>query len=135
MCELALIGAQAKGLRLLGMISGLHHELEVQLVEDAWARRYFPETDSVARVTWNGCSCSLLKGLGSSGQARSEAHVAGPGYAFRRGIAATVMAFGGARLLIAKNQEVGVERPRRANLAQFLRFGVSAHDAFIAIVP
>lgn len=135
MCEVALIGARAEGFRLLGLLSGPHHELDVQLVEDQQLRRWFPENESVARVTWNGCSCSLLKGLGSASGTPSEAHVAGPGYLFRRGIAAAVMAFGGARLLITRDGGADGVAPRVANLGQFLRFGVSAADAVIAIVP
>jgi hypothetical protein len=130
-----LVGANTDGYRLLRMLNGAHDELDVQLVADPRARSSFPETDSVARVTLNGCSCSLLKGLGSCERKASEAHVAGPGYAFRRGIAATVMAFGGARLLITRNSEQWSGPPRAANLAQFLRFGVSPRDALIAIVP
>lgn len=135
MCELAFIGARAEGFKLISMLGGPHQELDVEVVHDPRVRSAFPDSDTVVRVTTNGCSCSLLKGLGTRGQAREDAHVAGAGYAFRRGIAAAVVAFGGARLVIMRNGEPVAEETRLASLRNFLRFGVTPADELVAIVP
>lgn len=133
MCRLALIGAAVDASRLLRILSGPNEELDAQLVVDDRRKAAFPSADSVVSVTLEGCSCALLKGLGHADRSPSDAHVAGPGYAFRRGLAAAAMAFGGVRLLIA---EPGVYREgpvRAAKLGQFLRFGLMPDDWLIRI--
>ena len=134
MCELALVGAEGDAVQLLGMLGGSHNELDASLASDAESST-FPSTDTVVRVTLGGCSCALLKGLGSAGRSSDDAHVAGPGYAFRRGIAAVALACGGARLRIVRGGQACESPPRVASLGDFLRFGLTPRDAFIAIVP
>lgn len=135
MCRMALIGAAADSTRLLSLLNGPNNELDALLVADGAITSAFPRADVVVSVTLGGCSCVLLEGLGHTGRKRSDAHVAGPGYAFRRGLAAAAMAFGGVRLLVASPGVCHEGSLRVANLGHFLRFGLMPDDWLIAITP
>lgn len=131
MCELALVGAETESFRLLA----IWEDLDVEVEQRARLREAFSSADSVVRVTIGGCSCELLQGLGSSGARGYEPHVVGPAYAFRKGIAAASVAFGGVRLRIAKGAAVADVVPRVTSLGDFLRFGLNEDESFVAIVP
>lgn len=136
MCTLALIGAEVEAGRLLSLFNGPNNELDATLEGEASLVEWFPASHSVVRVTLGGCSCALLRGLGQQSVAAStEAHVAGPGYAFRRSIAAAAVAYGGIRLMIRTPGHRPVHRLRVASLGQFLRFGLVPNDGLIAIAP
>lgn len=135
MCRLALIGAAADSARLLSLLNGPNNELDAKLVADGAITAAFPRADAVVSVTLGGCSCVLLEGLGHYGRMRSDAHVAGPGYAFRRGLAVAAMAFGGVRLLVMKPGVCHEGSLRVASLGQFLRFGLMPDDWMIAVTP
>lgn len=121
---------------MLSVLSGSSDDLDVEAESDSSLLGWFPDTDTVVRVTRNGCSCQLLQGLGQrSGAAMADAHVAGPGYAFRRGIAAATLAFGGVRLLIHKDGEHQLQLPRVTGLGEFLRLGLTSDGGILAIVP
>jgi hypothetical protein len=135
MCRLAFIGAEADATSLLSILNGPGNEVEARLVSDQELSDSFPQADTVVQITINGCSCALLKGLGLAGQAPREAHVAGPGYIFRRGLAAATVAFGGVRLLVQANGASVEKHVRIARLGHFLRFGLMPDDRLIAIVP
>jgi hypothetical protein len=135
MCELALVGAETESFRLLGIWVDSQQDLDVELVQQRELLDAFPATDSVVRVTVGGCSCALLRGLGSSGAPAREAHVVGPAYAFRKGIAAASAVFGGVRLRIVKGAVVADVAPRVMSLGDFLRFGLNDEDSFVAIMP
>jgi hypothetical protein len=134
MCRFALIGAEAEADRLLSLFNGPNNELDAVVEGETTLLEWFPAGHSVVRVTLDGCSCALLRGLGHHSVATStEAHVAGPGYAFRRGIAAAAVAYGGIRLMIHQAGGRPVHGLRVASLGQFLRFGLVANDGLIAI--
>jgi hypothetical protein len=133
MCAVALVGAEAAAFPLLEMLTGRHNELDVAVVNETEQVPAGAPADTVVRVTLDGCSCSLLQGLGSL--PGNEAHVAGPGYVFRSVIAAAVLRFGGVRLRIVKGGVPSEAAPRVTRLQDFLRFGLLPTDTFIAIVP
>lgn len=133
MCRLAFIGAEADPTSLLSILNGPGNEVEARVVSEL--NDSFPQTDTVVRVTIDGCSCALLKGLGLAGRAPREAHVAGPGYTFRRALAAATVAFGGVRLLVQANDPSSEGQVRIARLGKFLRFGLMPDDRLIEILP
>ncbi|HVY25761.1 MAG TPA: hypothetical protein VHB79_04390 [Polyangiaceae bacterium] len=135
MCRFALIGAEVEAARLLSLFNGPNNELDAAIERDAGLLDWFPAGHAVVRVTLHGCSCALLKGLGHHCAARgSDAHVAGPGYLFRRSIAAAAVAYGAVRLMIHQAGGGPVRGLRCATLGQFLRFGLATDDGLITIL-
>lgn len=136
MCDIALVGARADPPQLCDVLGSAGAYFDTDLPEPALLGR-FPPRDAVLRVTLNGCSCALLEGLGRSGRRNAEAHVAGPGYAFRRALAAAALRFGEVLLLTYSTSSARVlneDLPRRATtLSAFLRFGLQPDDALVCI--
>ena len=129
------MGAEAHATRLLDFLNGPDNELDAKVVVDSELKAAFPISDTVVSVTVDGCSCSLLEGLGQGGRTPAEAHVAGPGYTFRRGLAAAAMAFGGVRLRVVGGVACDEGAPRVTKLGHFLRFGLMPTDRFVDIQP
>ncbi len=136
MCEIALIGAPGNVGELRRVLLARHEddELEVHETPDPLAVRAFPEGDAVVALTLGGCSCPLLEGLGLAQGPGREAHLAGPGYAFRRALASAALRFGEIRLLIHRPRAAPLEpRVRTTTLNQLLRTGLLPDDAFVFI--
>ncbi len=135
MCRLAFIGAQTDLAGLRGVLSDPDVKLDVSATSDPVALRCFPDRDSVVRVTLGGCSCTLLRGLGASGTETRDAHFAGPGYFFRRALAAATLRFGSVRLLTCEvSATPSAETRRVVPLVHFLRSGLAANDELVFIV-
>jgi hypothetical protein len=134
MCRFALIGARSETRSLHELIGGLDAGLDTEVAPADWTWPCFPITDAVVCVTLQGCSCTLLEGVGSNGASKREAHFAGPGYSFRRMIAAAVGRFGSVRLLVGRDEpEAEPLEMRTTTLASFLRFGLGPDDKLLCI--
>ncbi len=139
MCEIALIGVRGEIAELRKVLSARCHDdadggLDLDSTPEPRALACFPEDDSVLVVTRGGCSCQLLRGLGLADAAARDAHLAGPGYAFRRAIASATLRFGSARLLIFRpNQPQFALRSRATSLSHLLRAGICPSDHLLLI--
>jgi hypothetical protein len=136
MCEIALVGAQSDVSQLRSVLSARyqHDDLDLDAPPDPIALRAFPEGDGVVAVTLGGCSCSLLEGLGHADDTTHEAHLAGPGYAFRRALASAALRFGSIRLLIYRTgKPQPAPQTRSTTLGQLLRAGLLPQDALLMI--
>lgn len=137
MCNFALVGATAESAKLREILESADAALDTHVLPDAEMLRRFPVRDAVVCVTLNGCSCALLEGLGQAGRLNVDAHVAGPGYGFRRALAAAALRFGGVRLVTYSTSCTRVladELPRRSTtLSAFLRFGLQSDDGLVCI--
>lgn len=138
MCDFVAIGAQTDLAQLRAVLCTADWDFDSDVPPRPWAREHFPSTDAVVCVTLDGCSCQLLRGLGSRGQPGNEAHLAGPGYLFRRALAATAMRFGSIRLLTysSSGQSPADVQPHRrvTRLSQFLRCGLEPDEKFLCII-
>lgn len=136
MCEIALVGARGDISLLRSVLLARRQDEELELSEppDPRVLQSFPEGDGVVAITRGGCSCQLLEGLGVATAANREAHLAGPGYAFRRALASATLRFGSIRLLIHRP---GSDRPlppvRTTTLSQLLRAGILPDDALLFV--
>lgn len=133
-CEFAFLGARCDAPELESVVRGHHwgDDLDVALVVDPAVLRAFEAGDRVIALTRGRCSCQLVRGLGD-GRGR-EAHVAGPGYTFRRAIASAALRFGSVRLLLSGPERLPAARPyRETTLSQLLRTGLLPDDALIVI--
>lgn len=133
-----MVGAQTDTAQLRAVLSGPSCELDTEVSPQAWARACFAPADNVLCVTLEGCSCALLAGLGLAGSAKREAHFAGPGYLFRRAIAAATLRWGSITLLTYDTRRgprlVENIKRRTTTLGQLLRCGLERDDEVICIV-
>lgn len=138
MCKFALVGAATDASDLRRILSGRDWELDTDSVPTTLAVQCFPQTDAVLCVTTGGCSCSLLEGIGVAAGAKREMHFAGPGYVFRRALAAATLRFGGIRVLAYDRSTARptAEAPSRrtTTLGQFLRSGLQVGDGVVCIL-
>jgi hypothetical protein len=135
MCDLALLGAQTDALVLRNLLALPDWEFDTDVIPDARGLARFPRSDTVVCLTMGGCSCVLLRGLGIDGGAGSDAHLAGPGYMFRRALAAATLRFGSVRLLRYNLSKPGDATSRRVTtLAQLLRTGLRLDDQLLHII-
>jgi hypothetical protein len=137
MCHFALVGARTDEAALRRILGGKDCELDTNIPPDPRALGLFPVTDTVVCVTMNGCSCALLAGVGLSRSSNPTVHFAGPGYAFRRALAAATLRFGRVTLLAFNSSRVvppgEPPRQRTTTLAHFLRSGLEPGDRMVCI--
>jgi len=137
MCKFALVGAQTGAAELRSILRANDCDLDTDVCPAPEAVAYFPATDTVICVTMRGCSCALLEGVGLTHDSNRSVHLAGPGYVFRRALAAAALRYGGIRLLAYNPSTAATARvPRRrtTTLGQFLRSGLSPNDEVVCIV-
>ena len=138
MCHFALVGAQTGAAELRRILRANDCDLDADVCIAPEAVAYFPATDTVMCVTRQGCSCALLEGVGLTRDSKRSVHLAGPGYMFRRGLAAAALRYGSIRLLAYNAAMAATARvaPRRrtTTLGQFLRAGLLPNDEIVCIV-
>ncbi len=138
MCDIALVGVEGEPARLRAVLESAGAGLDTDVRPAPELLQTFSGSDAVVCVTLNGCSCALLQGLGRADRPKAEAHVAGPGYSFRRALAAATLRFGEVRLVIHKTGAARAQRDelprRRTTLSAFLRFGLQPDDGLVSIV-
>lgn len=138
MCNFALIGAAVDRAELRQVLEKARPEFDTDVPPPADVWGFFPAESAIVCVTSSGCSCALLAGVGLSNGRSAEAHVAGPGYAFRRAVAEAVLRFGEVHLLAysASRARVTPAGPARRciTLGKFLRSGLQTSDGVVSIV-
>jgi hypothetical protein len=138
MCNFALIGAAVDRAVLRQVLENARPEFDTDVPPPADVWGFFPAESAVVCVTLAGCSCALLAGVGLSNGRSSDAHVAGPGYAFRRAVAEAVLRFGEVHLLAysAARTRVTPAGPARrcVTLGNFLRSGLQPDDGVVSII-
>lgn len=138
MCNFAVVGAVAGRPELRQVLESASADFDTDVSPAAAVLGLFPAKDEVVCVTLDGCSCALLEGLGVSSRRGIDAHVAGPGYAFRRALAEAVLRFGEVHLLVYGKRPApsspAYAAPRPTTLANLLRFGLRPSDSLVRIV-
>jgi|GEM_PF-3080347 len=139
MCNFILVGARADVTELQRLLRGPDGELDTHVAAPPQAAGGLPPSDTVVCVTTEGCSCVLFDGLGITRSTKREVHLAGPGYVFRRALAAATLRFGGIRLRAYNTSTTlpacAPARRRTTSLGLFLRHGLEADDGIVFIVP